>query len=86
VLGRTQQQPQPLALQVPVSGGSIQTIGIGGVDMTSIAAAPHSPVLVSAQVKEKGKNIEKICRQSDVRDLISEWQCFVGGHDPAYPG
>jgi hypothetical protein len=86
VLGRTQQQPQPLALQVPVSGGSIQTIGIGGGDMTSIAAAPHSPVLVSAKVTEKGKDIEKICRQSDVRDLISEWQCFVGGHDPAYPG
>lgn len=86
VLGTTQRQPQMVAYQVPVSGGQIRAVGTGGGDMISIAALPHSPVLVGMRVPEKGKKVAKICRQRDDSDPISEWNCFVHGHDPVYPG
>ncbi len=86
VLGTTQRQPHMVSYHVPVSGGQIRPVGTGGGDMISIAALPHSPLLVGMRMEEKGKNVAKICRQRDESDPIGEWNCFATGHDPIYPG
>jgi hypothetical protein len=82
VLGSTQRQPNVVPYQVPVSGGPLRVIGSGGTDMTSITALPGSPVLVGM----RAENADKICRQHDENDPISEWDCFAKGQAPAYPG
>jgi hypothetical protein len=86
VLGSTQRQPQMVPYQVPVSGGQIRAVGTGGGDMISITALPHSPMLVGMRINDRGKGVVKICRQRDESDPISEWNCFVTGYDPSYPG
>jgi hypothetical protein len=86
VLGSTPRQPQMVPYQVPVNGGSPRAVGTAGSNIISITALPHASLLVGMLVPEKGKQVAKICRQSDERDPISEWKCFADGHDPTYPG
>lgn len=88
VLGRLQRtSAEVLPYRVPVSGGKISGIGLGAQgEMSSISAAPNSPVLVSAKVPGKDSRKDQVCRLSDPQDRLSEWDCFVEGTDPFYPG
>jgi hypothetical protein len=88
VLGRLQRiTAQLLPYWVPVSGGKIGGIGFGAQgEIGSISAAPNSPVLVSAKVPGKDSKQDQVCRLTDPQDRLSEWDCFVPGHDPFYPG
>ncbi|MBC6456780.1 GerMN domain-containing protein [Actinomadura sp. HBU206391] len=88
VLGRLQRiTAQMLPYWVPVSGGKIGGIGFGAQgEIGSISAAPNSPVLVSAKVPGKDSKKDQVCRLSDQQDRLSEWDCFVEGYNPFYPG
>ncbi|MGH3387837.1 MAG: LpqB family beta-propeller domain-containing protein, partial [Actinomadura sp.] len=88
VLGRLQRTTaEVLPYRVLVSGGGIAGIGTGAQgEMTSISAAPNSPALVSARVPGKDSAADRLCRLTDPQDPFSEWDCFVGGSDPFYPG
>ncbi|MBC6464873.1 GerMN domain-containing protein [Actinomadura alba] len=88
VLGRLQRTTaQMLPYRVPVSGGKIGGIGFGAPgEIGSISAAPNAPVLVSAKVPGKDSENDRVCRLTDPQDRLSEWDCFVAGHDPFYPG
>jgi hypothetical protein len=88
VLGRLQRTTaEVLPYRVPVSGGKISGIGLGAQgDMSSISAAPNSPVLVGARVPGKDSRKDQVCRLSDPQDRLSQWDCFVEGRDPFYPG
>jgi Lipoprotein LpqB beta-propeller domain/Sporulation and spore germination len=80
VVGTTGGNPSPSLFDVPVSGAPIQPmIGPGG-EMTTVAASPGSPLLVTQRVSDKTLNV---CRLSDRYD---EWKCFSRTSDPAYAG
>lgn len=82
VLGKTH-GGQVTPYSVPVSGGGITPIGSGASgDPQTIAAAPNSPILVGALVRNK----DKICWQKTLRDRFSEWECSRDGADPSYRG
>jgi hypothetical protein len=88
VLGRLQRtSAEVLPYRVPAGGGKISGIGLGAQgEMSSISAAPNSPVLVSAKVPGKDSRKDRVCRLSDPQDRLSQWDCFAEGTDPFYPG
>jgi hypothetical protein len=88
VLGRLQRTTaEVLPYRVPVSGGGLAGIGTGAQgEMSSISAAPNSPALVSARVPGKDAKTDQVCRLTDPQDRFSDWECFVKGSDPFYPG
>ncbi|GAB3962369.1 MtrAB system accessory lipoprotein LpqB [Actinoallomurus acanthiterrae] len=86
VVGMTNANPSPSLFDVPVSGAPISPmIGPGG-EMTTVAASPGSPLLVTQRVTGSASPNAKTLNVCRLSDRFDEWKCYNGTSDPAYAG
>lgn len=84
VLGRLPSVNQVMPYLVPVSGGPVQSMGVGSLgEPQTIAAAPSSSLIIGIRDAQRKS---RLCTQKNFRDRFSEWSCVTEGAEPAYVG